>query len=461
MSVGYQIVLSGTQHQSLVSHLLPEDGREAAAILLCRDLSPVRTKLIVHSVLPVPYGECRTREPDWITWPGARLSDAIDIAEDEGMSIILIHSHPGGHAFFSSADDESDRLTIPNIFSGWSGQVPQAGHGSAVMAPGGVISARLYTTEHACHPVDQVVVVGDDIKTFPVANPDMPAPMGFGSSMTHALNKLHACIVGVSGTGSVIAEQAARMGFGALTLVDFDRVEHKNLNRILGTTSADAEGAAIKVEVVASAIRRYRPDITVTPVASSIFDRDAVLAAAKADVLFSCVDGAEGRQICDLISQAFFIPLIDMGVTIPTRKTTSGGVAVADVIGRIDYVQPHGVTLADRQVFTPAMLRAEYLARVDPEAYKTELDEGYIRGAPNEAPSVIALNMRAASAAMLEFIARMFPFRQDSNAMHARTIFSLGEGEEEHFAESEFSNSRAVAGQALTEPLLGLPELGV
>lgn len=460
MKHSYDLVISGCDHQRLVTHLLG-DGNEAAAILLCRGLAPVRQKLIVQSVRLVPYEECRSRQPDWITWPGKHLSAAIDIAEDDGMTIILIHSHPGGFPFFSEQDNQSDREIIPGIFAGWSGPVPLSGHGSAIMTPPGAILGRLYSSDGTAHPIGRIFVAGDDIQVFDHADPERPAPMAFGTEMTSALGGLHACIVGVSGTGSIMAEQAGRMGFGALTLIDFDLIEHKNLNRILGSSLDDAERGAIKVEVAAKAVRRHRREIEINPVARTIFDRSAVLAAAKADVIFCCVDSAEGRQICDLIAQAFMIPLIDMGVTIPTRKVRGGGrVAVADVLGRIDYVQPGGATLADRLVFTSASLRSEYLARVDPEAYANEVNEGYIRGAPQEAPSVLALNMRAASAAMLEFIARMFPYRHEANGSFARTVFALGEGEEEHFSEASFERSCAGLATGLVEPLLGIPDLG-
>jgi hypothetical protein len=129
-------------------------------------------------------------------------------------------------------------------------------------------------------------------------------------------------------------------------------------------------------------------------------------------------------------------------------------------MGRIDYVQPYSSTLADRQVYTPASLRAEYLARTDPETFAAEQREGYIKGAPEEAPSVIALNMRAASAAMLEFIARAFPFRHETNRDRARTLFALADGDEEFFAEDIFPQSAAFhTGRGASEPLLGLPAL--
>ncbi len=91
--------------------------------------------------------------------------------------------------------------------------------------------------------------------------------------------------MGVSGTGSVAAEQLACRGVGEITFIDFDKLQERNLNRILNTTQVDIE--AYKVEIFASAIRRYRPDCDVIPLASSISEREAVYKASEADALFS------------------------------------------------------------------------------------------------------------------------------------------------------------------------------
>jgi hypothetical protein len=183
------------------------------------------------------------------------------------------------------------------------------------------------------------------------------------------------------------------------------------------------------------------------------------LAASQADVLFCCVDTLEARQIADLIAAAFLIPLFDVGVVIPVRKAGSG-VAIADVCGRVDYVQPGGSSLQDRGIYSPASLRAEYLRNTAPEAHRQELEAGYIRGLIEEAPAVITLNMRAAAACVNEFIARAFPFRLDSNRLYARTQFSLAACEEEYTSEDMLPRSEsAVFARGDQEPLLGLPML--
>lgn len=456
----HELVIAGVHHKMLESHLLPADGKEAAAILFCRSALPVRARLMVIDQLLIPHRSCSTRLPDYITWPGELLSNAIDRAEEEQLSLILVHSHPGGYPDFSRTDDESDQFSIGNIFAGWSGPPPPAGHGSAIMTGTGRLRARLYDPDLQAMDIVRTSVFGDDIRIWEKDVADEP-PMAFSAEMTARLGRLHACVIGVSGTGSIIAEQAARMGFGGLTLIDFDRVEPKNLNRIVNSSAEDAANSVLKVEMFEKSVMRHRPNILLTTVAQNVLSREAVLEAAKADIIFSCVDSAQGRQVADLIASAFMIPLIDMGVTIPTRKMPDGSPAIAEVMGRIDYVQPFGSTLGQRQVYTPASLRAEYLAEVDVEAFDAERREGYIKGTIEQAPSVIALNMRAASSAMLELVARIFPFRHDPNRSKARSLFALADGEEEYFSEDEFEpGPTADVGRGPLEPLLGLPALG-
>ena len=60
--------------------------------------------------------------------------------------------------------------------------------------------------------------------------------MAFTSGMTEWLGRLSVCVIGVSGTGSIVAEQLARLGFGEIILIDFDKIEERNLNRILNST---------------------------------------------------------------------------------------------------------------------------------------------------------------------------------------------------------------------------------
>ncbi len=450
------LVLPQKVADQLRHHLFPGDGLEAAALLLCAQAGERRIKLLGREIIAVPHNRCaRTR--DSITWPGEYVEAAIDRAGPRGDSVIAIHSHPGGLNAFSSADDDSDRTLMSALRHG-----TERMSGSAIMLPSGVVRARLYDNDHAAMPVDLVMTAGSDLLSWwddgATAAGPMPPPMAFTGEMRAWLGRMSVCVIGVSGTGSIVAEQLARLGVGEIILIDFDKLEERNLNRILNASLADI--GSHKVGIFATAIRRYRPDCGVIPLQSSIATHEAILAASEADVLFSCVDSAEGRNIADRLSAYFAMPLFDVGVSIPTEAAPTGGRRIAEVYGRVDYVYPGGSSLMDRGVYDAALLETEYLARAAPHALAQKIADGYLRGMVEEAPGVIALNMRAASACVIEFIARMFPFRQFPNEERARSIFMLAEGDEDTFAESQFTaGDRFPMALGVTDPLLGLPAL--
>lgn len=449
--------LTQAAHAQVRAHLFPGDGKEAAAVLVCTRVPEPRVRLMVKDVVLVPYHVCCRRTENSLTWPGAFIESAIDLAEPAGLSIIMLHSHPTGYPGFSRVDDESDGAVIPCLQ-----EAIAADHGSAVMLPDGRIFARMYGPNGVVTPVDLVSVPGDDLHLWwrnRITSPDLH-PMAFTPDMSRELGRLTACVIGVSGTGSVTAEQLCRLGFGRVIGIDHDHVEEKNLNRILNTTLADAKEARAKVHVFADRINQVRPAPFFTGIDADVMTRRAVLAASQADVVFCCVDKLRARMVADRLAATFLLPLVDVGVAIPTR-TTPDGLAISEVTGRVDYVYPGGSSLADRGVYTSASLHAEALAEADPAAHADHVRAGYIDGMPEQAPSVIALNMHASSACVMEFIARAYPFRQQPNREFARTRFMLAEAFEEREAESSFTvKPTALLGAGAVEPLLGLPILG-
>lgn len=448
------LTLTQAQHALLHDHLFPGDGLEAAALLICSRTPGPRLRLLVQDIRLVPHEAC-VREPDWLTWPGSEIEAAIDAAEAGNRSVVLMHSHPGDLFAFSLQDDCSDQITLPGLYA-----AIETLHGSAIMTSNGAMLARVYEEGRVPRTLNSVGVVGNDLRWWWADQAFGTLPMAFSSDGTRLFGRLCACVIGASGTGSIVTEQLARLGFGRVQIIDFDRVEPKNLNRILNSSAEDAQVERPKVEVLARAIDSYRAAGVAVPLDSTIFARDAVVLASQADVLFCCVDSLEGRHIADLMGAAFLQPLLDVGVVIPTRDD-GGNRAIADVYGRVDYVRPDGASLGARGVYSAATLRAEYLRHVDSAGHAAEVEEGYIRGLPEEAPSVISLNMRAAAACVLELIARILPFRHDSNAGYARTLFSVAGGEEDRFDESEWRSppgERPLA-RGDREPLLAMPAL--
>ncbi len=448
------LAIAAHQHAALEQHLFPGDGLEAAAIIICGRAGADQERLCAHRIIHVPHDDCPERTPVKLVWPGEYLEKAIDAADGIGGSIFLIHSHPGGLFEFSGIDNSSDAVAIPVLRHGSADETIQ--HGSAIMVPGGAIKARLYDSNGKVHFVERIFRIGDDITA--INSPAKTAPLPFSSQMTEALGEFTACVVGASGTGSIVIENLCRRGIGKIILIDFDVMKHKNLNRILNSTISDANEERYKTAMLEDAVTRYRPGIEIISVTEPIESKKAIVAASSADVIFSCVDTMEARHYCDLMSPAFIVPLIDVGVTIPTRQRGDENVRIADVCGRVDYVHPYSALLSDRGVVTPEGLYAEYLSRVDPDAFKRQLNEGYLKGLAEEAPSVLTLNMVGAALAVEEWMARVFPYRHDPNSEHNRLFFSLAgrEFEYDKAEERPAAERDDLTGAGLSYPLLGL-----
>ncbi|MGE8452716.1 MAG: ThiF family adenylyltransferase, partial [Pseudomonadales bacterium] len=402
MRSGPTLVLPAHLHRQLKTHLIARDGREAAAVMICSRVTHGRIKLMVQQILLVPHADSH-RERDFLSWPSSYVERALELADADDLSIVLIHSHPGGLFGFSRQDNRSDSEIIPAMhLDRASHHMGTLYHGSAVMVPGGAIKARLYDGDAKKIDIELVSVYGDELQFFwGDQNGEIEPgrrPLAFTKAMTSELAKLSVCVVGVSGTGSIVTEELARMGVGELMLIDFDRIEDKNLNRILNSTCADAADGRLKVDVLGDAIASYRPGTVVHRIAAGIHERGSVTAAAAADILFCCVDSEKGRLVCDRLASACLMPLFDVGVTIPVRELPDGTQAILDVLGRTDYVQPGGTTLWDRGVYTSQSLRAEALREADPAAYAKEVANNYLPGSQEEAPAVLPVNMRAASA---------------------------------------------------------------
>jgi hypothetical protein len=234
---------------------------------------------------------------------------------------------------------------------------------------------------------------------------------------------LSVAIVGCSGTGSIVAEQLARLGVGKLVLIDPDRVEEKNLNRIVNTRKEDAVLQKHKVRVLARAIARMGLGQTIVPLQMNLCTQQAVRACAECDVVLGCMDGVEGRHLLNRIATFYCLPYIDVGV----KLDADGAGGIENISGTVHYLQPGGSSLFSRGVYSMEQVTAEELRRTNPELYATQRREGYIRGVPEERPAVISVNMYFASLAVNELLARLHPYRNQPNNSYAVVSASLAE----------------------------------
>ena len=456
--------MTGRQHATLMVHLHPGDGLEAAALLLCgRRRGAPREVLVVHRVVPVPYEVCE-RSPDRVTWPTSYVADALVEAERRGLAVVKAHGHPDGYDAFSAFDDASDRAVFAFVYDWLERAQGEAPHASLVLLPDGTAFGRTVGLDGAFEALERISVAGDDLTFFypDGERRDVPAfaqrhVQAFGRGTFERLRRLSVAVVGCSGTGSQVVEQLGRLGVGELVLVDPENVGPENLNRITNAMAADV--GRPKVNVLADAVGRMGTGTRVVPLETTLLDREVVRRVAACDVAFGCVDSLEGRDVLNRLCAYYGLAYLDLGVGL-----VAGGAGGVDrVAGAVHYVQPDGSSLLSRGVYTAEALAAEATRRHDPERYAALREADYIRGAAvGETPAVIAVNALVASLAVNELLARLHRYRLDPNAVYARWQVSLEGGLFASAPEGPPCPSLASkAGRGDLDPLLDLPTLSV
>lgn len=447
--------LSGYQHAALQSHLL-QDANEAAAIVLCgRCVTDSQTILIGQKVVPIPLEACVVRHPDFLHWRTDAVEAAFEEAVSKGLSVLKIHSHPGGYADFSRTDDASDKELFPSLY-GWT----DGPHASAVMLPDGSIFGRHVSDKGRFTPISRVAVAGDDVRIWDHETHIGEVPTtanrharAFGAATTLLLKRLKIAVVGCSGTGSVVIEQLGRLQVGELILIDPDCAEDVNSNRIIGLTAEDVECRRPKVEVLKRSVEAMGLGTRVTALPLDVMNPDAIKAVAECDLVFGCMDSASGRHVLNKLAATYCLPYIDVGV----RLVADGSGSISHVCGSVNYLQPGGSSLLSRGLYTLQDFEAEMLKKCDPEAYKARLAEKYIKGVQESRPAVISVNTVYAGLAVTEMLARLHPFRDDPNGRYASTCLSLNGT----FVECSSDGQPCPvinrhAGKGDMEPLLGL-----
>lgn len=424
-----ELRISGKHLEELHSLLFGDSGNESVAIVLCGRMTGVRHVLLAHEIHPVPQDAYTKKSAAMAGWKTEFMVPILERAQVEHLAILKIHSHPTGYPQFSELDDDSDAKLFPSIH-GWTDDgLP---HASAIMLPGKKLVVRVWHHDGSTSPITRIVVVGENVE-MPHSESIEHAPeftkrhaQIFGKTTTVLLRSMTVAVVGCSGTGSIVVEQLTRLGIGKLVLIDPDRVEEKNLNRIVNARKQDALDSKFKVEVLRQAILSIGlgTEVSIYPV--NIFESaDALKTIAGCDFVFGCMDGAEGRFLLNKLATFYLLPYIDLGV----RVDADGGGGVDQVCGSIHYLQPGMSTLISRGMITMEQVAAESLRRTNPAEYESRRKDGYIHGVAEDRPAVISINMLFAAFAINEFLARIHPYRDEGNHGFAKTCMSLTQGE--------------------------------
>jgi molybdopterin/thiamine biosynthesis adenylyltransferase len=193
-------------------------------------------------------------------------------------------------------------------------------------------------------------------------------------------------IVGLGGTGSIIAEHLIHMGFHNINLIDHDTLEISNMNRIVGAYYEDAVAEKYKVDVVKSHLEKINPHSQITAYRNDVYDSNIEEVLALSDWIFLATDNHSSRFRTQQISFKYFVPFISLGVNITVNNNT-----IEDFSSEIITIR-----IGDR-------LCLNCLNRINPTkiAYEKHPEEsirnmlvekGYVNGKHIKEPAVKTLN---------------------------------------------------------------------
>lgn len=382
----------------LHAHLYPGDGDEHGAILhagLCTEGDTVR--LLVREVYPAKLGSdyvegkigYRALSPQFI-------HRHITACRDERMVYLAVHNHDSNwNVGFSTVDMESHERGYPALLG-----IAKGMPVGALVLGKNSMQADIWFKGGERRSLSSCVVVGPSIRRLTPrqiqVNGDSPSHdrqmRMFGKLGQVHLAGARVAVIGLGGIGSMLAEYLARLGVGNLVFIDNDHMETSNLSRVVGGTMADAQSAALKVEVAKRHALEANPNVKVETIVDDVA-KDSVAAKLRTcDYVFLAADSMRARLVVNALVHQYLIPATQVGAKV--RGDEKGN--LIDAMSATRHMRPGSGCLWCNGFIDSTQLAIE--AKTDDERRA----QAYGTNEPN--PSVITMNAMAAAQAINDFL---------------------------------------------------------
>jgi ThiF family len=295
----YSIALPGRIALDARAHLLRSDAQEDICFALWHpSRGRTRTTALINRLLIPTVGDRKVHgnasfEPRF-------FERAMSEAAKTGAGLALMHSHPRGAGWQGmSRDDVKAEQGNAGAVLGATGR-PFVG---LTLAGDGAWSGRFWLrtapSRYARQNCATVRTVGENFGvTFMDELAPPPLPNGeqirtvsaWGEEAHGNLVRLRVGVVGAGSVGGLVADSLVRTGFEDVILIDFDRIEEHNLDRLSYATRSDIGKLKVKIQATYLAKRATADPFRVQPFVASVFEDEGFRAALDCDLLFACVD---------------------------------------------------------------------------------------------------------------------------------------------------------------------------
>ena len=376
----YNVVLPQKVHEQAVNHLLQHISHGKVQEDLCFALwrpstGKHRMTAIVFDILLPEFGERNLHKN--VSFESDYLTRSIRTACNYDVGLAFMHNHlTPGWQNMSEVDvvAEKDRISPATRATGR----PLVG---LTLGTDGSWSARFWIWDGAefnRHWCERVRVVG---RRLSVTSKERKSPLRrqhlirtidtWGENCQKILSDIHVGVVGVGSVGSVICETLARIGVSNLTIIDPDRVEPHNLDRLLYATQKDI--GRLKVELVCEGSTKSATayEYKVLPISESVQNDKSIAATLDCDLLFCAVDRPLPKDLLNHIAFAHCIPVISGGVFFDNKPDGRLGQAAWSVT----TVGPLYRCLRCDGQYTSTDVIQEYDGSLDDPSYIRQTDE--------------------------------------------------------------------------------------
>lgn len=337
---GVNLTLQTEHLASLGRVLFGRSDVESAAYVLCGRSAGEDggERLLSRAVVPVRPQDYLRRERDRLSIADESFVPVVKRVRAEGGALLLAHSHPDGPLAFSEQDDREEA----RLFAAVQHRAPGS-HGSLVFTRPDELVGRAWRVDGQTGPMSRVTAVGERLRILVGGDADV-SPIfdrqvrAFGPDIQRVLADLSVGVVGLGGTGSAVFEQLLRLGVGHLLLIDDDRFEGTNVNRVHGSRLTDV--GLPKVTIAKRTATETGLPTRVTAIEGSILDAPVARRLRACDVVFGCTDRQLPRLVLSRLATRYLIPVIDVGALVDAHDGTLRSVA-----GRVTTLLPGAACL--------------------------------------------------------------------------------------------------------------------
>jgi hypothetical protein len=253
------------------------------------------------------------------------------------LGIGVIHSHPEGFGTSPSPlDDDMDtyfakELSLRSDGAPYCSLIFQRSESSGLTFSGRIYDRGEWLPVATMFSVGNFVerhrseLVSDNIwESSLTTSTTLRLEAVLGSPSAERLRRATIGVIGCSGSGSPGAHVLARAKVGGFVLVDPQRLDSSNLERLHGSYHRHLDLAELpyKVELVRDLILEVNPQARVTGLIENILHDNVLDELLRCDMTLGCTDTVHGRLAASDLAQHYLLPSLDVGVAMDGRNGT-------------------------------------------------------------------------------------------------------------------------------------------